>query len=74
MVGSWRLESFAFSTPALPRVLVMGISSIFLLIDSIDNIHRTPILWHAAWACDACSQIANPQTKHKQVEFNKLSV
>ena len=71
MVGSWRLEDFAFPAPALPRVVVLDSSIVSLLIDGID---QTPVPWHAAWTCDACPQIANPQTKHKQIELNELSV
>jgi hypothetical protein len=48
----------------------MGVSSVGLTIGSI---HRNPVLWYAAWAGDACSQIANPQTKYEQIELNELS-
>jgi hypothetical protein len=71
MVGSRRLEGFTFTAPALPGVPIMGVSGVGLTIDSID---RNPVLWYAARACDACSQIANPQTKYEQIELNELSV
>lgn len=48
----------------------MDVSSVGLTIDSI---HRNPTLWYATWACDTCSQIANPQTKYEQIELNELS-